>query len=460
MTKEKRLFTAVVLLCFAVCGCGGAARKSNATSDDSKPKGRTVDADLGDVGGEGEGQQPGSRSGLPPHVMSPDALAIYNNGVRATLVENFKEAEKAFRRVLAIDSKAYQAAYNLGVIAERNGDDESAVGHYEQAFDIQPNYYPALCSYANLKIRKGEVQPGLDLLRDKAGSYPRSIGVQNCFADILINAKRYQEAVAVAKQVLKLDERNAGAMLRIGKANLRMGRFELAESILEQVLKIEPDDAEAYFMRAFIRLDEGRNAAAIDDFKLALQKRPDYVEAMNNLATMYILSGNYSEAVRMLKTAIKITPSWGKLQLNYGNALRGAGNWKKAKEALQRAKDMDPALKGSILNMAILYYVAGDLDGMDRLARLKEAKRLFAQYKLEMGSSLTRSDQVFKYMKEVQIAIEREEKRLQREKARKEQETERARQREAQTAADERKEQTGEKTGSDDKWDDDDEGWE
>jgi tetratricopeptide (TPR) repeat protein len=162
----------------------------------------------------------------------------------------------------------------------------------------------------------------------------------------------------------------------------------------------------------------------------------------------------------MLKQAIQIAPSWGKLQLNYGNALRGAGDWKMAKEALQKAKEMDPALKGSILNMAILYYVADDLDGMDRLARLNEAKRLFAQYKLEMGSALVKSDQVFKYMKEVQVAVEREVKRLRRQQEQKEREEDRARQREAEATKEKSKEETGEKGGGDDAWNEDDEGWE
>jgi hypothetical protein len=148
------------------------------------------------------------------------------------------------------------------------------------------------------------------------------------------------------------------------------------------------------------------------------------------------------------------------LQLNYGNALRGAENWKMAKEALQKAKEMDPGLKGSILNMALLYYVADDLDGLDRLARLKEAKRLFAEYKLKKGSALVKSDQVFKYMKEVQVAVEREEKRLLREREQKERKQERAGQREAQAAGEKNKEGTGEKSGSDDQWDEDDEGWE
>ncbi|MCP4677054.1 MAG: tetratricopeptide repeat protein [Deltaproteobacteria bacterium] len=457
MKRSLAVLFAIVALGVVGSGCASSQKKPTTASAPGQPVAeQDYDAE---GGGAGEGDRStgdvvptGKGEDAPPeHVMTEDARGSYNDGVRAAQSGNIDQAEQAFKRVLSIDSHAHQAAYNLGVIAERRGDNEGARSFYRQSYQMQSDYEPALAAYAHLEIRGGKINAAIDLLRERTTRFPKNLGLLNCYADVLIEAKRYKDAIAVAKQALKMDERNAVAMLRVGKANFMLGRFELAESVFSQVLKINPNEAEVYFLRAFIRIDEGQKAAAIDDFKTAIEKRPEYIEAMNNLSTMYIVSGNYNAAVEMLERAVAISPSWGKLQLNYGNALRGASRWKESKAALTKAQNLDPSLKGAILNMAILYYTANELDGLDRLGRLNEAKRLFAQYKSAMGSSLTKDDQVYKYIKEAKKAVEREERRITREKDRKEQEAKRAKEREAE------KDKKKEGGGEDDGWEDSEE---
>lgn len=433
---------------------GSATGKQAGEVKESTPKkkksdGQTVDTNV--VGG---------------HVMAENARGTYNEGVKYAKSGGLSEAEASFKRVLQIDGKAFQAAYNLGVIAERKGDDIEAKSYYQQAFSMQPNFGAAIEAYAKLEIRNGNLNDALDLCREKAESFPKDTSLSNIYADILILARRYNDAIVQAKRVLKFDERNAEAMLKIGKANLKLGRNELALAILEQVLRIVPDESEAYFLRSLVRSADGQRSLAIADLKTAIEKRPNYVEAMNNLATMYLISGNYDSAVELLQKAVSISPSWGLLYLNLGNALRGAKRWKESKEATEKAVSLSPDLKGGIFNLALLYYTADELDSLDRLSRLNEAKRLFARYKNELGSSLKNSDEVHKYIKEVQTAIEREETRIARAKERESLEAERAKEREASSSDSastgdavegETKGSEGEKEGSGESGDD--EGW-
>jgi len=393
------------------------------------------------------------------HVMSPDAKGIYNDGVSAATGGNLAQAEAAFKRVLQIDPRAHQAVYNLGVIQDRKGDDNGARNYYRQALAFQPNYLPAIGALANLEIRTGNIDAGVGLLKGKAGAYPKDIGILNKYADTLIVARRYNDAIDVAKQALRVDEVNARAKLMIGKANLRLGRYELAQSVFDQVLSIDPDVAEVYFLRSFISLQEGLKAKAIEELETVLQKDPNHVEAMNNLATQYHLSGNYEAAVAQLSKAVQLAPSWGVLHLNYGNALRGLGRWQEAKVELEKARALDPTLTSTIFNLAILYYVADQLDNLDRLARLNEAQRLFAQYKASLGSALTKDNPVHKYAKEVEIAIEREQTRIQREKEAAELEAQREAERLAAAAAGGGAD-AGADAAADEGWEDEDEGWE
>ncbi|MFO8073672.1 MAG: tetratricopeptide repeat protein [Polyangia bacterium] len=465
----RRIWTRItlssLLLCSLAVACGGSQKKKDETAAGAEQPAVPGEPDSYDVPQGGDDQSTGDAVPTGPgeqapeeHQMSADARGTYNDGVRAAAEGNLDRARQSFERTLQIDPRAHQALYNLGVIADRKGDEEGSRSYYRQALAAQPNYLPAIRALSNLEVRRGNVDAAVGMMRDLVGRYPKDIGILNQYAEVLIVASRYKDAIDVAKQALRVDERNAEAMLRVGKANLRLGRTELAEAVFENVLSINPDEAEVFFLRSFIYLERGHKVEAINSLKKTLEKRPTHVEAMNNLAVQYILSGNYEEAIAQLEKALELAPSWGVLHLNHGNALRGAGRWQEAKQELERARQLDPSLTGVLFNKAILYYVAEGLDDLERLERYKKAKRLFADYKAEMGSALEKDDPVHDYLKELDRVIDREERRLEQIAEREKREAERAAAREAEGdagAADEGWEDEG---GEDEGWED--EGWE
>lgn len=453
--------TAILLaVALFACGCGGKQDRAAVVGDG-------IDGDVHEVPAHvdhstGVALPAGPGDGSPAeHVISANARGIYNEGVEAAAAGRFDQAEQAFIRTLQIDPRAHRAAYNLGVIAERRGRIDDARGHYRKVLELQPNYLPAISALANLEILYGDSGAALDLLRAKAESYPRDPGILNRYADALIIARRYKDAIDVAKQSLRIDERNAEAMLCIGKANLRQGRNELAQAVFDQVLSINPDEAEVFFLRSTINLADGNRAEAIRNLGIAIEKRPTHVEAMNNLAVQYLVSGNYDEAISQLEKALQLAPAWSVLRLNYGNALRGAGRWTEARAELERARALDAKLVGVLFNLGLLYYAAGenyggspeDLDNLDRLGRFKRARRHFADYKTEMGPALTKRDEVHRYDRELKLAIEREERRLKQAQEQAELEARREAERAAAAAAGE----AGDDPAEEEEWEEEEE---
>ncbi|MCU0661405.1 MAG: tetratricopeptide repeat protein [Myxococcota bacterium] len=410
-------------------GCGGASKKDGASA--STPSGLPPGA-----GGPQSAGGTASQAATQPneHQLSPDARSVYNDGLQAAKAGALAKAEQAFKNTVQLDPKAPQPLYNLGVLAERKGDDETARRYYLQALSVQEDYAPAVLALIKLDLRTGNGTKAVDFGRAKAEKFSKDKWILAAYAEALIGARRYKDAIGVSKDILRVDERDADGLLAMAKANLGMGRLELAESVFDQVLAVDPNRVEVFFLRAGIRLGEGQKAAAIEEYKKVLAKQPDHVEALNNLANMYLLSGNYAQAAELLGKAVTLAPSIPELRLNYGNALRGAGKWPAAKTQLLEARKISNRFAAPLFNLALVYYVAEELDGMDRTARLNESKKLFAQYKSEMGSALTKDDPVAKYLKEVQMALDREAKRIQTEKDRVVREGERAKQREAEEA--------------------------
>jgi tetratricopeptide (TPR) repeat protein len=62
-----------------------------------------------------------------------------------------EDAEKAYTEVLAKDPENKLAHYNLGVIADKNGDGDEAENRYKRALSSDPDFVPALF---NLAIRR------------------------------------------------------------------------------------------------------------------------------------------------------------------------------------------------------------------------------------------------------------------------------------------------------------------
>ncbi|MCA9321086.1 MAG: tetratricopeptide repeat protein, partial [Planctomycetes bacterium] len=96
-------------------------------------------------------------------VASRRALAIdeaqpevwFNLG-NALLDDDLDEAERAWRRALELDSGHAMSRYSLGLVAERRGQDLTAIDHYRQATELDPTFAPAWFNLGRLSERHGD----------------------------------------------------------------------------------------------------------------------------------------------------------------------------------------------------------------------------------------------------------------------------------------------------------------
>ena len=419
-----------------------------------------ADQMMGGAASDGTAGRKQKQGPKDPLKMSAEGTRYFNAGVNAGANGNLQQAEQAFARAIELEPAAPQPLYNLGVVFERRGADLKALKYYKQSIQKKGDYYPALAAAAKLLLRYGKHNEAIQIVRTASNKFSSNIKIVVLHANVLTTARKYNDAIRVAKRALRLDERSAAAMLQIGKANLKMGRLELAESIFSQVLSINENLAEVYFLQGLLELKKGFRILAIKKFEKAIEKNPFYPEALNNLAIEYMLAGNYSSAITMLERAIQITPSWGVLYLNYGNALRGAGKWKRAYTSLKRAQKMLPRSAAVTFNLAVLYYTANELNGLNRVARLQKSRELFAKCKAQGGSSTAFNEDSIKYIKELDVLIEREQVRMQRQREAAAREKERKQHKSTAPATGSGSDAGKGAAGDDDGWETaDDDGW-
>ena len=150
--------------------------------------------------------------GAPP---SPQVRRDVLEGVRI-INSNPDRARALFQAAADADPTFAAAHYNAGVAAERLGDFSAAARSYQAAANANPKYFAAIENLANLSIRQGQPGQAESVLLRAIKANPSDLGLRNRLTSVWIASRqRTKQAEAEAKKVLKVDERNVGALLNL-----------------------------------------------------------------------------------------------------------------------------------------------------------------------------------------------------------------------------------------------------
>jgi tetratricopeptide (TPR) repeat protein len=128
----------------------------------------------------------------------PDAY--YNYGVLLTMEDKLDEAEKAFRKTLAIAPSYYAAHNNLGNVLEREGKLREAEAEYLKALEGNPGFRRAHFNLGRLLVNQQKYAEGIEQLGqtltpvdDDTPSYLYALGATYGRAGDSASALRYLE---------------------------------------------------------------------------------------------------------------------------------------------------------------------------------------------------------------------------------------------------------------------------
>jgi tetratricopeptide (TPR) repeat protein len=243
----------------------------------------------------------------------------------------YRSAETLYRTTLERNPDAWLAHDNLGVLLAREGRFSEAIGHYEEAFRINPGY-PETC---------------------------------NNLGNALARLGRWPDAVGYYARALRLRPGFAEAELNWGNALADMGRLPDAVTHFDQALALRPAYAEARYGRANALANEGKLEQAIADYTEALRLRADYAEAHANLGLALATEGRFQEALPHLAQAIRIRPGYAEAHAYLGLALAGLGRRTEAVAAYREALRLNPADRDTHYHLGLVLRELGDAAGAD-----------------------------------------------------------------------------------------------
>ena len=195
-----------------------------------------------------------------------------------------------------------------------------ARNHYKEALDC---YQAARLLYPELDIpRYGLAQTALaannptaakKLLRETMRNKP-SIDAMNCYLNILLKEKRFQDAVATLKQYIKNDPDNHYFHYLLGETQLKAGKQKEAAHTFEKVIGYNFATRTAFSkLFSLCQNDKKRLEKTLLN---AISRVHDFPEARIKLANLYIKTGQVEKAIATLEKGIEIAPSSASLANN------------------------------------------------------------------------------------------------------------------------------------------------
>lgn len=425
------VLVAIMLVMFAGQGCKGGGA--------SEPDVEVTAG--GELPGEGGGQSPamGSTDSAVPAAASPwgatraeqcrrpartpmssKAQKAFGRGVEAAQANDVAAAQQYFQDTLKKDARAYPALYNLGVLADRSGDERKALDYYRRSLSALPDYEPAARGIATIEVRRGDVQDAVASVEAIARDHRTNLEMQALYAEVLVEAERYDEAWMAARRALKCDERFVPALIALIKASRAQGRDELADSILDQAMAVDASVAELYFLTGEkLKGEPGKLRDALQAYERAVQLRPDYAEARMALGIQLLAGGNYADALSHFQAAKKLVPTLPAVHVNLGDAYRASKRWTEAQHAYRRALELESKLPEAHFGLGLLYLSAGgEFPGLDEISALERSVGELKTYRSQMGPRLRRDDQSEEYLRDLARMIQRAKRRIERDKER------------------------------------------
>jgi tetratricopeptide (TPR) repeat protein len=199
---------------------------------------------------------------------------------------------------------------NLGNAFALEGKPLDAIGHYEQALQLNP----------------------------KDPDVPVNL------ATALLQAGRFKEAIGHYEQALRIDPDDAFAHFNLGVAWLKLSRPAQAIEHFGQALRIKPDYAEAHVTLGSVLYEQGKVPEAVGHWKQALTIKPAFAQAHYNLANAFLRERRLDQAIEHYEQALRIDPDFAEAHCNLGIALEQIGRVRQALEHYEQAVTLRPDL--------------------------------------------------------------------------------------------------------------------
>ncbi len=275
-------------------------------------------------------------------LSGTDAQAPYAIGLLSLQLEDYEEAEAAFRRALDRGYRDPSAVYlSLGQAAEGRKRFDEAIGWYRRV--EAADWVRAQLKIATLIAKQQGLDAGREYLQriEPRSSEDRIQKIQ-VEAQLLREAKAWRDTYEMLSKALEEFPDSFELLYDRAMAAERIDRLDVLETDLRRVIEMKPDYAHAYNALGYTlaektdRLEEAR--ALIEK---AVKLAPDDPFIQDSLGWVHYRQGNLEDALRYLQGAYAARPD-PEIAAHLGEVLWKVGQHEEARKVWRSALTENP----------------------------------------------------------------------------------------------------------------------
>ncbi len=231
-----------------------------------------------------------------------------------------------------------------GYQAMARSDFAEAIAAFEEAYERDPAYAPAVVGLATAHIwQVGHEPRALELAQKAVELAPESAAAYTAQARAELNLYHTDKAVAAAEKAVALDDHSADAQAALARVYLNDYQYEASLEALERAIDLDPDLAAAY--------------AGLGDY--------------------YLVVGDAARAQAAYARAIALQPQFAPWQVALGRLWYERGRFEQVQAALDKALTLMPDSADALMGLA---YLAADRgDNGQAAARIDELNKLIPE---------------------------------------------------------------------------------
>jgi cellulose synthase operon protein C len=320
----------------------------------------------------------------PGHSDSYLGLAALED--RAKLPE---QAEINFKKAVELAPKAMNPQLALGAFYMSHNRMPEAEQQFKHAIDVDPKDPAPRADYVRLLMAQGK-RPEAEAFLKKTKSdlsdnsegyrmlgdfyfangdldqataeysalysdHPKDIPVKRNYIQLLILKNRLDDATKLNNELLKVNAKDADALVYRGQIQLAQGDAAGAVDSLQQALKNDSNNAVAHYHlgRAFDMQHNG--AQAESEWREAVSLRPDLTDAQRDLAHLEIRRGDFDALAQTAQQIVYGAPNSPDGYLLRALAEMSRQKFSEAEEDMRKAAEVAPASPAPYVQMGNLH---------------------------------------------------------------------------------------------------------
>jgi tetratricopeptide (TPR) repeat protein len=293
----------------------------------------------------------------------------------AILDEQPVRAEVMARSIIRSRAAEAHWAHNLlGILKNNTNQPELAIGEFEAALALVPDFLPAKANLANTLLARGEAQRARTLFEEIQRTDPNNVRAVEGLADLASAEGKLDQAVELYRRATELDP--SAPRYLIKAALLRLGADDEPAGIalLEEALQIDPTDPAALGQLGLLHFMKSNYAAAVPFYRNAADFEPNDAGLQYQLGLSMLLSDDAEGAVERFTIAVALEPDNVDYKRSLAEGLGQLERYSEAQAVLAAAGTMAPDDPGLIYQQAVNFQNLGRND--DAVAAYKRVVEL------------------------------------------------------------------------------------